>query len=367
VIKRLYIHNFRCLENFELPIAGKPSSLLIGKNGSGKSTVGVALELLQSIARGTNRIGQLVKPADFSRDRSDIPMRFEIEAELEGRLYKYELALECPERFTELRISVEIFSVDGIEYYSRKGSDVIFTNINKPSGFQLSWHLVALPVIQEKSDRDPLSVFKSWLSRLLILSPIPSMINGDSEGETLSPNRSVTNFGEWFSGLIALAPAAYTQIEKYIKNVLPDFVDVKNPNRGNDFRTLVAQFHQDRVSLNIPFRSLSDGEKCYFICALVIASNEAYGPLLCFWDEPDNYLAPSEVGHLVMALRRAFQNKGQLIVTSHNTETIRQFSDENTLYLYRNSHLEPTQVRPLSDIEVHGELGDALIRGDVEP
>ena len=61
MIKRLYIHNFRCLENFDLPIAGKPSSLLIGKNGSGKSTVGYALEVLQSLARGTNRIGQLVK------------------------------------------------------------------------------------------------------------------------------------------------------------------------------------------------------------------------------------------------------------------------------------------------------------------
>ena len=87
--------------------------------------------------------------------------------------------------------------------------------------------------------------------------------------------------------------------------------------------------------------------------------------MFCFWDEPDNYLAPSEVGHFVMALRKAFQSGGQFIATSHNAEAIRRFSDENTLVLYRNNHLEPTIVRPLSEMHVNGDLVGALIRGDV--
>jgi ABC-type sugar transport system ATPase subunit len=103
------------------------------------------------------------------------------------------------------------------------------------------------------------------------------------------------------------------------------------------------------------------------ICALVLAAHEAYGPLLCFWDEPDNYLALSEVGHFVLALRKAFQSGGQFIATSHNPEAIRRFSDENTLVVYRKSHLEPTLVRPLSEIPVNGDLVGALIRDDVEP
>src|SRR5262249_39634675 len=100
---------------------------------------------------------------------------------------------------------------------------------------------------------------------------------------------------------------------------------------------------------------------------LVLAANEVYGPVFCFWDEPDNYLALSEIGHFVLALRRAFQSGGQFITTSHNPEAINRFSDENTLHLYRRSHLEPTIVRPLSQIQVRGDLVDALIRGDVEP
>ena len=69
----------------------------------------------------------------------------------------------------------------------------------------------------------------------------------------------------------------------------------------------------------------------------------------------------------MLALRRAFQSGGQFIATSHNPEAIRRFSDENTLLLYRKSHLEPTIVRPLSELQVSGDLVGALIRGDVEP
>ena len=57
MIQRLYVHNIRCLEGSSLPLSGRPSTLLIGKNGSGKSTIGFALEVLQSIARGTDQMG----------------------------------------------------------------------------------------------------------------------------------------------------------------------------------------------------------------------------------------------------------------------------------------------------------------------
>ena len=93
----------------------------------------------------------------------------------------------------------------------------------------------------------------------------------------------------------------------------------------------MVQFSNDQGSVTLPFEDLSDGEKCFMVCALVLAANDAYGPVFCFWDEPDNFLALSEVGHFVLALRKAFQAGGQFIATSHNSEAIRSFSDENTL------------------------------------
>jgi predicted ATPase len=81
--------------------------LLIGKNGSGKTTISLALEILQKIARGTNRVKDLVKPKDFTRGRSDEPMRFVIEVVLDAVVYEYIIAFELPEEFKELRVLEE--------------------------------------------------------------------------------------------------------------------------------------------------------------------------------------------------------------------------------------------------------------------
>lgn len=368
VIRRFYVHNFRCLENFELPIADRSSVLLIGKNGAGKTTVGFALEILQRIARGTNRVNDVVKPKDLARGHTDAPMRFEIEVKLGDVSYEYFIAFDFPKGFKELRVLAEGLAADGKPVFTREVAQVNLAKagMEKEAKFLIDWHLAALPIVQERTQQDPLFIFKQWLARVVILRPIPSLIKGNSEEETLQPNIQGTDFGAWFSGLVTTAPAAYAKIDHYLKQVMPDFKDIKNPVVGKDARNLEVQFSNDLGNVTIPFADLSDGEKCFMICATVLAANDAYGPLVCFWDEPDNYLALSEVGHFVMALRKAFQLGGQFITTSHNPEAIRRFSEENTLALYRKSHLEPTNVRPLSEIKVSGDLVSALIRGDVE-
>ncbi len=367
MLQRLYIHNFRCLENFELSIKGMSSALLIGKNGTGKSTIAIALEVLQSIGRGINRVGQLIQSKDFARGRSDVPLRFEIEVLIEHKLYKYVLALELPEKFKELRVFEEQLLVAGDPIYSRKEAKVSLYNSsqNREAQFLVDWHLVALPVIQKQSETDPLHIFKTWLAHMIILAPIPSLMTGDSNGETLEPKREGSNIGEWFSGLLGRYPAAYTQIDQYLREVMPDIQDFLNELIGKDFKSMIVRFEENNANLSINFKDLSDGEKCFFLCAVVLAANKSYGPLFCFWDEPDNYLSLSEVGLFITSLRRSFKNSGQILVTSHNEEAIRKFSNENTFVLERKSHLEPTLIRLLSDMEVRGDLIEALIRGDI--
>lgn len=368
MIRRLYVHNFRCLENFELPISGRSSSLLVGKNGAGKTTIGLALGILQRIARDISRVGDLVTPKDFTRGRADVPMRFELEVELGGAIYEYVIAFEFPLGFKELRVHDEKLVVAGRSVYTRELAQVHLSRAGQETeaNFRIDWHLVALPIIQQRSSDDPLFVFKQWLARTLILRPMPSLISGDSKQETLQPSPDATDFGAWFSGLLADYPSAYTKIDEYLKQVMPDLKDIKNPVVGTDSRSLVIQFSNDQGSISLPFEDLSDGEKCFMICALVLAANDAYGPLLCFWDEPDNYLGLSEVGHFVLALRKAFQSGGQFIATSHNAEAIRRFSEDNTLVLQRKNHLEPTIVRPLDQLQISGDLVGALVRGDVD-
>ena len=375
MLQRLYVHNFRCLENFEMNLKDQSAVLLIGKNGVGKTTVVRVLEIFQKIARGVNRMRDLadktdymVGPKDFARGRSDVPMRFEIEALLDKKLFTYVLALELPEGFRELRVAEENLTVDGKSIYSRKEAQVVLHPFskNQDSRFSVDWHLAALPVIQEQSSNDPLRLFKIWLSRMVILAPIPGKMTGVSTDETLEPKRDGSNFAEWFTGLLSLYPAAYTHLEKYLRNVMPDMMDFVNSPTGADSKSMAVRFEEKNAVLKVDFNDLSDGEKCFFLCAVVLAANKFYGPLFCLWDEPDNYLSLSEIGHFVVALRNSFHSDGQMIVTSHNPETIRRFSNENTFILDRKSHLEPTLIRILKDVAPTGDLVDALIRGDIQ-
>jgi predicted ATPase len=368
MIQRFYVHNYRSLENFELPICGISSALLIGKNGAGKSTVGFALEILQKIGRGTNRVGDLLSPRDISHGRVDVPVRIELEVELAGARFDYKLALDLPAGFRELRVAEESLVVSGETKFSRRVAEV---SLPRPAGAPaakvgVDWHLVWLPMMQAASEADPVHIFQQWLARMIILRPQPLHIKGNSTDETLHPNAEVTNLGDWWSGLIAHAPSSYSQIDASLKLLMPDLKDIKNPVIAKDSRSLIVQFAGQHAVPALPFDLLSDGEKCMVIWALTMAANDAYGPLLCYWDEPDNFLAISEVADFATDLRRAFKAGGQFIATSHNSEAIRQFSDDTTFVLYRRNHLEPSQIRSLASLSYSGDLIGALTRGELE-
>jgi len=156
VIRRFYVHNFRCLENFELPIADRSSVLLIGKNGAGKTTVSLALEILQRIARGASRVDEVVKPKDLARGRADVPMRFQIDVQLDSQIYKYSIAFEFPPGSKELRVLEESLAADGKAVFTRELAQVHLatTSQEKEARFLIDWHLAALPIVQERTAKD---------------------------------------------------------------------------------------------------------------------------------------------------------------------------------------------------------------------
>lgn len=366
MVRRLYVHNYRCLQNFELDLRDKHTALLIGDNGSGKTTISRALEVFQKVARGTNRVAELATKDDTFLS-GEGPMRFTIEAQVRDRVYEYGLALEMPPGFREMRVFEEKLTVDGEPVFDRSHAQVSLKKRSTNADFAIDWHMAALPIVQEQSETDPLFIFRQWLARLIVLRPVPALMRGESTGEHLEVGAAAADYAAWFSGLLAHTPAAYGVMERYLKELWPDFRDIQNPRVGPDTRSLAVHFaNEQRQAGRFALGDLSDGEKCFLICATLLAANETYGPITCFWDELDGHLALSEVGHFVMALRRGFE-RGQLIATSHNPEAIRKFSDDNTFVLFRRSHLEPAQVRPLADLNVNGDLVGTLIRGDLEP
>jgi predicted ATPase len=364
MIERLYVNNFRCLENFSIDFVGRESALVIGKNGSGKSTLRHALGLFQNICRGSSRVRQLIAESDFTQQRLHIPVRFDIELALGGKRFKYAISFEFPNNFSEARVAEEELSVDGGVIFSRQQAQVTLAN---GSTFRLDWHVVALPVINERPGEDSIQQIRAFFASMILISPIPANMLGFSEEESIELEHDASNFSSWFNALLLRYPAAYNVLDTYLKSVIPDLASFENVPRGEKGKQLLVKFENegsDRI-LRVDFKLLSDGEKCFFLSALIVASNTVSGPVFCMWDEPDNHLSLPEIGHFVTHLRKMTNQNGQLIVTSHHPQTIRSFSDESTLVFSRESHLEPTVVRPLVDLSYSGDLIEALVRDEV--
>lgn len=364
MIDRFYVHNFRCLQSFTFDLAGQASAVLIGKNGAGKSTVLHCLEIFQSICRGSSRVGNLISASDFTQHRIDEPMRFEVDLKLNGKPIKYAIAFEWPDEFREARILDESLSVDGHAIFTRHQAQV---QMSDGASFRLDCHIFALPVINERPPAHSIQDVKAFFASMILIAPIPAVMTGFAEEPSIELHRDAGNYASCLLAMLQQKPRAYSIFEAYIKTVIPDFSSIENPARGESGTQLIVKFEQEnpRRSLSVEFKSLSDGEKRFFLSAYIIASNTVGPPVICMWDEPDNHLSLSEVGQFIIALRKMTSQSGQFIATTHHPETVRKFSDETTFVLTRKSHLDPSVVRPLTEFAYTGDLINALIRDEI--
>lgn len=349
MLQRLYIHNFRCLQNFEIKPGDNASLLLIGKNGVGKSTIAKALGIFQKLGAGTSRIGSLVTKEDFTLGRTNESMRFEVEVLFEAKTYVYGLVLDMPDNFRELRVAEEDFYVDGVPVYTRREAQITYNATAVQSEFSLDWHTAALPLIIEKKD-GPLQLLRNWLRRMYILAPIPQLIGGESRGDLGALLPSCENFADYLTALLSDNPASYVTIKDFLEELMPDLKEFSNEQISADTRMLKISFGDNGTTFKLNFHQLSDGEKCMFLCAVLLAAQKMHDNIFIFWDEPDNYLALPEIEPFIRLLRRKFCNDNQIWMTSHNEATINCFSHENTLLLRRKNHCAPVEVRPIHEL-----------------
>lgn len=352
MLKRIYITNFHTLQNFTLNCEDDSSLLLIGKNGTGKSTIAKAFGILKKIGNGEIQVENLIRATDFAFANTELPIRFEIETALDGQEFKYSIAFEFPKNFKAARIQEETLTVDGTPVFERKHGEIAFWYAphRPPNKFTLDWHRVAVSLIGDP-DRDILlNKWKLWLKSIIVLAPIPQMIGGESYGESDILDQDCRNFAEYLTGLLIKNPAIYEIVKNYLSQSIPDIDGISNKTISSNTRLLKVSFNTENKIFDIDFKDLSDGEKCTFICAVLIAALRSSEIQFVFWDEPDSHLSLWEVQQFILSLRQDFHNKGQIIITSHKAETINCFSPENILRLYRNSHLEPTRINVMNEI-----------------
>jgi len=366
----VYIDGFRCLENFTLSFidpAGTPlkSALFIGPNGSGKSNAFDALHFICQIARGKTLLKNLIRESDFPHGETRQAMTFEVECIIDAERYHYQLEIEQPINFYQPRIRKESLNQNGKTLFVREKAQTI---LQQKAEFTLDWHHAGLPLIFVRDENDPIARFRRWLSRVVVISPCPQRINLTSTGEDDTLARDAENFLNWMRKLLSDAPSLYTSIQRAIKQVMPDLAVFGFQALGREEKALFLEFRGEQgKTVRHDFCQLSDGERVLLLAATVSSTLLADQSLVCFWDEPDNYIASHELSHLITAWRRAAENHaGQLVISSHNPRVVAEFSDHNTYVFTRSSHAHPTRVTRLSEMNYDSQtLVDAFERGEL--
>ena len=237
MIERLYVHNFRCLENFALDLAGRSSALLIGKNGAGKSTVLHCLELFQRICRGVNRVGDLISASDFTQHRTGHPMRFEIEVTLSEKRFKYAVSFEWSANLREAHVLDEALLVDGQPVFTRHHEQI---QLGRPA-FGLD---VAHPRARIHKSERSIQEIKQFLAAMILIAPIPAAMSGFSEEPTMELQHDAANYASCLRALLGQKPAAYGAFDLHLKTVIPDFSSIENAERGESGTQPIVKFEQ---------------------------------------------------------------------------------------------------------------------------
>ena len=354
MIKRIKVQNYRCLQQFELKCADVDVMLTLGLNGVGKTTLLKVLSLLQQIASGVSAIPDLFLISDFSfAETKDKIMRVELETEREGKRYQYCLALELPERFTRLRVFEEALTCDEERLYGRKVSQVLLGE-KAGCGFLLDWHQFALPMIQDKDGDERIANFKKSLMEMVLVSPMPNVMGDTLSGDGGYLKMDASNLAAWISECQLSAPKSYAMIVDRLRDgIFPDLVGYEFAKDNDDSpRRLTFIFEKTGAGIiRSRFGTLSDGEKCE-ILSTVIGVKAALGMCdFCYWDEPDNFLAISEVRMMISALRADMAAaKGQYFFSSHSLQALDAVPVERVKVFMRDSHLEPAYLRDVREL-----------------
>jgi hypothetical protein len=259
MLTRLYIDNFRCFVGFEY----KPErrNLILGRNGSGKSSLVDALLFLRQFVIAGNKSEDLFPLSQRTRWLERPEQSFEIEAALNGGKYRYELVIEPSE--SQPVVASETIHLDHKPIIEFRDSVVQIFNDGDPDlKYPLDPSRSAL--LTTTSDTASLiHPFKEWLSSLYSFRLNPFAMAQEAKGESLYPTVNLSNIAAWYRHLLQAHPRENTSFLESLRAALDGFSVLQFQPAGENVRLLMAEFsRQTESSVKLGFDELSDGQRC---------------------------------------------------------------------------------------------------------
>lgn len=324
MLKRIFADNFRALVNFEF----RPGqlSLLLGENGSGKTSVLEVLGALHDLivlGRPANELFSFTRTRWETRD----VQRFELDLRSQDGVYRYALEIQHPEEpHGAPFIRSETVTFDGSLLYRFSAGEIQLFHDDETTG----------PIFPFRPDRsflmnlDPpgskliarLAGFKKLVTEFRLVQPNPFSMEPSSSQDQAFLRRYGTNFPSFFSYLNSERPEVRTELENRLRDALPGFRNLLFRRLG-DAKLLFAAFNDEKKSsVEYGIADLSEGQRVLVVLYAAVCGLVHEGAVVCF-DEPDNFVSLTEIQPWLQLLRDTLdEHGGQALVISHHPEVI---------------------------------------------
>ena len=370
MLKRLHVDNFRSLVEFDF----EPGQLclLVGGNGSGKTTVFEVLDLVRRLLVDGVRISEVFPASSLTRWRKDPVQRVQLTVEDQGIAYDYSLDVEHTLDEGKLRIVQETLSYGGKPLF-RAGIDrALLTTFvarlyrddhSEGPPLIMDWSRSGVGLIEPKSENRKLVRFREIVSRILLARIAPGLMQGRADGESTHPIPDFSNFAAWYRHESQEQAEQMRGLFDDLRKVIPGFAKLRLVQFPDNVRDLRVELETQSERKEYRLSELSDGQRVLIGLYSLLHCSVAQGGILLL-DEPDNFVALAELQPWLVAFADKVRSSGgQAIIASHHPEIIDYLACEGALLFVRESG-GATAIRRWSfDTSSGVKASEALARG----
>jgi predicted ATPase len=350
MIKRIYIDNYKCFVNFELRL--QELTLLLGRNGAGKTSVLNVLYALRRLLDGTARVTDrdIFPRSSRTRWQDRATQVFEVEVELIGDLLVYRVEVEHDLHERRARIMLEDLSGNGgpLFRFERGTVQLYRDNHSKGPEFPSDWTESALARVVSVSENTRLTRFLDFIRNLVVCRLNPPAFNAEATDEDQNLARDGSNFVRFYRHLLQERQHLYPEYAQEMQRVLHGLRGFRLEKIGTEARALVGIFGTEDEQWEYKFSELSDGQRALIVLYALTSLTAGQDRALLI-DEPFNYVGLREIQPWLITLADACGSAfPQAVLCSHHPEVIDYLGASRSVLLSRDE-VGPTRAEPLGE------------------
>jgi len=353
MLTRIYIDNFRSFVNFEYRPERK--QLLLGSNGSGKSSLLDAIRYLKEFLKGDEN-----PFTQSTRTRwQDKPLQvLEVEALLDRQKYEYRVEIRFASKTGQMSVNLETLKVAGAAVFEFMDGKIRFFPNDSMQATALPLETTRSALHLSQLSNSHVRRFVEWMESVhcFRIDAYPGQMDESADREEQQPDSELEKLAGWYRYLVQAYPDENVRFLQSVKEALDGFQALRVFPDEAGVRTLRLDFTApSREKVNYSVSELSEGQRCLLALYMILHFLIAKGHTV-FIDEPDNFIALREIQPWLLAAETAVEdNGGQLILISHHPEILNQWAARRGLRFFReeNGHVRTEKFKgdPKGDLQ----------------